>query len=96
MDQLDEILTLYARCVEHLESQGIDQWGAFYPTEEILRQDLEQGYLYLYIKNGQIIGAVSLNERQPEVYGLLPWSIRNGKILVVHRLIVDPKLQGQG
>jgi len=96
LDQLNEILTIYTECVQHLQSQGIDQWGSFYPTEDIIRKDIKQGNFYLYFNSNQLIGVSALNENQPEAYHSLTWSVQEGKILVVQRLAVALAFQKQG
>jgi GNAT superfamily N-acetyltransferase len=80
-----------------MQHAGIDQWDDIYPTEATLRADVAARSMHVAgLDDGRIAGVVVLNDRQDPEYGEVPWTIPDPPIGVVHRLMVDPDLQGQG
>jgi ribosomal protein S18 acetylase RimI-like enzyme len=47
-------------------------------------------------KKKEIMGIVVLNEEQDNEYKKINWKYNEGKSLVIHRLVVNPKYQGIG
>ena len=91
------VMTLLARCIEAMRQRGIDQWDDVYPTEERFKSDVSAGSLYVAsMDTNEVVGAFTLDERQDPAYALVPWSIPEVRVAVVHRLMVDPPLQGRG
>lgn len=95
LDELPLVLALFARAKLHLEELHIYQWDEYYPTEEILTEDIRKGEMYLGIQDGQIASVAVLNQ-------FCDWdaiksfcSFASNSFLVLHRLCVEPKLQGQ-
>ncbi|MEM9931754.1 MAG: GNAT family N-acetyltransferase, partial [Bacteroidota bacterium] len=52
--------------------------------------------LYLLKRNKQILGVVCLNEEQEAIYETVKWQYTDASVLVVHRLVITPAVQGQG
>jgi ribosomal protein S18 acetylase RimI-like enzyme len=93
-DVADVMKTICA-CTEAMRSDGIFQWDEIHPNKEQVEDDANEGSLYVARKTGICLGAVSFNEKQEDVYQQVAWR-GNGPMLVVHRLCVDPRFQGQG
>lgn len=79
-----------------MRSNGIDQWDENYPDLETLRLDIQNRQLFAYYIENVIVGIVVLNSNQDEEYELMDWTNKDLPFLVVHRLAVDPRFQGQG
>lgn len=92
---LEALMGLYRSCGQHLQSQGILQWGDFYPEKKQVAQDIEQGNLYLGRLNGILCAAVTLDFVQPSGYAAVNWRYAE-PAWVVHRLAVAPSFQGRG
>ena len=91
----DDAVCLIRNAVKRLDEQGVNQWDDIYPSTEIIRSDIDRGILYKYVKLNKIVGIVSIDTNQPEKYKKIKWK-KDGNYLVVHRLAVDPSVQGQG
>ena len=94
---LPELLDLYERVSDEMEKNGLRQWHwGVYPTEEMIRDDVEQGLMYIQRADGVIAGAVAVFDGadEPE-YAEVPWTggVNPGYF---HRLAVDPAMQGMG
>ena len=94
---LPELLDLYERVSDEMEKSGLRQWHwGVYPTEEMIRDDVEQGLMYIQRADGVIAGAVAIFDgvNEPE-YAEVPWTggVNPGYF---HRLAVDPAMQGMG
>ena len=93
---IDELLAFYRHVADNMEEQGIDHWHwGRYPNEEFIREDVAKGELYFMLEGSTIAAAVAICVGQEEEYDPLIWScgIRPG---MIHRLGVDPVLQGHG
>lgn len=96
IDDQQIIMNIINDAVINMESQGIHQWDSIYPSGEVIKNDLSNRNLYVYQDDEGIKGIIVLNEFQDEEYEDMDWKLNSGKQLVVHRLCIDPKYQGQG
>ena len=96
-NDLEELLDLYQRATDQMEADGLKQWHwGVYPTEELIREDVAKGLMYVQRVDGTLAGAVALFDGtgEPE-YDAVPWTggLNPGYF---HRLVVDPQIQGAG
>ncbi len=96
-NDLEELLNLYRRAADQMEAAGLKQWHwGVYPTEELIREDVAQGLMYIMRVDGTLAGAVSVFDGtgEPE-YDAVPWTggVNPGYF---HRLVIDPPMQGAG
>ncbi len=91
-----EYLPYYVIAKNKLDEQGIFQWTNNYPTLAIVENDIDEGNLYCAILENQCVGIINISEEQEPEYDRIAWKNNNGKILVIHRLAVDPLFQGKG
>lgn len=96
LEDLDGVITLLHRCIENMESCGIHQWDDIYPGVETFESDIEKNNLYVTKSDGRLCVAAAIDEEQPPEYRTISWKLTEGRILVVHRLCVDPDFQGRG
>ena len=89
------IMELIKSCILNMESVGIYQWNEYYPTLDIIMSDVESGSLYVLKEGNDIWGIIVINEDQSPEYRNLSWG-DEGKVLVVHRLAVQPNKQRTG
>lgn len=93
---ISDIMDIISDCIKHMESQRIYQWNAYYPTRDIIEEDIESGHGYVLKDNGRCIAYVAINEDQSPEYSQIKWSSDGSKVLVIHRLSVHPEHQGKG
>ncbi len=96
LTEVDELFQIYLNGKSELEKNGIYQWTDSYPTRSIIENDLEKGVLFVLRNDKVIIGAINISEEQEPEYETINWEFDNSKILVIHRLVIDPKYQGKG
>lgn len=92
---LPNVMTLVQACIQRLRSDNILQWDDIYPSWQVFAADIHLQSLYLAISNAKIVGTIAVDFEQPLEYQNVAWGF-TGKILVVHRLCVDPHCWGQG
>ena len=96
IENLDAIFSLVSRCTEHMLTQHIQQWDTLYPSDTLLKKDIEAQSLFVIEDSHRIIGIIVLNEDQEPEYSALNWQYTEGKALIIHRLCVAPDAQGKG
>lgn len=93
---LSEILDMIAECIKDMERQGIYQWNQFYPTSDIIENDIKSEDCYVIKDHEKCVAYVAINEEQSPEYSQISWLTDGRKVLVIHRLSVHPKFQGKG
>ena len=83
-------------CALAMQEKGIFQWNEFYPSLERLRQDIEEGELFILEENGAVLGIMVLSPKMDEEYFAVEWLTAKGPNLYVHRLATRPDLWGRG
>ncbi len=95
-EDINAILSITSACTKDLISQEIFQWSKEYPNKEAFENDLANNWLYVIAENKKIIGSISITPNMDQEYSLVKWSSKTGNNLYIHRLAVDPKMQGEG
>ena len=90
------IMSLISDCTRDMEAHGIYQWDDKYPTRETIEVDIANRSLHVLRIDGNYCGIIALDGNEPPEYGHVHWKYKADKILVVHRLAVDPQWQKQG
>jgi ribosomal protein S18 acetylase RimI-like enzyme len=98
LKNIDAVMALVKDCIQDMESQGIFQWNEHYPTIEIFCTDIYNSSLYILIDDNEseLLGILTIDEEQSPEYSQLSWGVQSEKVLVIHRLAVNPKRQGRG
>lgn len=92
---LDAAWSIVRRCRDALRECGVPQWDDVYPTRETVAGDIVRGGLYVLIDSAECVATVAVDTEADALYATVPW--RFGEpALIVHRLCVDPGVQGRG
>lgn len=94
--ELETLFQIYLNAKYDLDHKGIYQWSDNYPTISLIESDLRKESLYTIKNDNLIMGAIVLNEEQDIAYKSINWEFDDSKVLVIHRLVIDPKNQGKG
>jgi len=79
-----------------MQADGIDQWDKVYPDRETFESDIAGKTLYVVKSQGICRGLIALDNNQPPEYDHVNWHFHGKNVAVVHRLMIDPIVQGQG
>ena len=90
------IMEMIDDCKVDMRNRDIDQWNPYYPNIEVIKEDIEEGTLYIIKEEDMPIAVITLNEKQSIEYQQMEWTIKEGRFLVVHRLAVHPSHQSKG
>lgn len=96
IQDLDNVMKVFKDAIETMDGNGIDQWDNIYPSEDILKEDILRGEMFLEEIDGKIACVFVLNQECDEEYKNGNWKYRNGYFYVIHRLCVNPYFQNQG
>ena len=93
---IQDIMGLIELCKKDLEKQAIYQWNDYYPTEEHIKGNIDDGTFYILKYEHASIGTVSVTEKQPLEYGNIDWEDKSGDVVVITKLMVHPEFQKRG
>ena len=96
MKDLKDIEELYNEAITTLYSKEIYQWNFTYPNKDLYKSSIKDGNMYLFKIDEKLIGAAILDEEQSIEWNIIDWKYKEGKYLVIHALVVEPKHQGKG
>lgn len=95
IDDLEEIINIFQKCIQKLDQDQIFQWDEIYPDHELIKEDVLSKCMYLGIIDEQIVSVYVVNEEGYEEYDVESWQ-RSEHCAFLHRFCVHPKYQGQG
>lgn len=96
-NKLDCIENIYKESIIWLDNKGINQWKIdVYPTRKTAFDAIIDESLYGCFINDKIAGTFIINEKQPYQYKNLKWKYKEGRVLVLHTLVVRPYETGKG
>ena len=74
------------------------KWGVHHPSEEDLQSAFDKGELYICVEDGEVAGAVVLNEDPEGFYEAGDWSqdLERGEYLVIHLLTSSTEFRKRG
>ena len=96
INELDEIMNMYASCVDGMQKANIDQWDSSYPNRKIISEDIRNKTFYIFLINDKIIGGINIDKIQDKTYLDVEWKDKGNKFLVVHRLAVRQEFWKKG
>ena len=96
INELDEIMNMYASCVDGMQKANIDQWDSTYPNRKIISEDIRNKSYYIFLINDKIIGGINIDKIQDKTYLDIEWKDKGNKFLVVHRLAVRQEFWKKG
>ena len=94
--ELEELVSFYQIVADNMEERAIRHWHwGRYPNEELIREDVMNGNMYILRTDGAISAAVGVVFGQEDAYDTLPWTcgMNPGSF---HRIAVHPSMQGAG
>ena len=96
INELDEIMNMYASCVDGMQKANIDQWDSTYPNRKIISEDIRNKSFYIFLINDKIVGGINIDKIQDKTYLDVEWKDKGNKFLVVHRLAVRQEFWKKG
>lgn len=91
------IWTILQQAIEQRKYEGSKQWQNGYPNEQIINDDIANGYAYVLVANNEIIAYAAI------IFGVEPaynniegrW-LTYGDYVVVHRVAIANKMKRKG
>ncbi|PTS94742.1 N-acetyltransferase [Pedobacter sp. HMWF019] len=96
LQDINEVMCLIKEAISEMENNEISQWDDVYPNYKIVFDDIDTEAMFGIYKNLELAGIVVLDKNQSPEYSSVEWELNNDSPLVMHRLCVRPKFQGQG
>lgn len=96
LQDVNEVMSLIKEAIVEMENQNINQWDEVYPDYNTVHTDIQSETMFGVFKNLELAGVVILDKNQSPEYANVQWELDNDSALVMHRLCVRPKFQGQG
>lgn len=92
------ILTIITQAKGYFKEQGIDQWQGDYPNADTIKEDINNEYAYVLLKDHRLAATVTVSFDGEETYDNIyegEW-LSNQPYAVIHRLAIDNELKGIG
>jgi ribosomal protein S18 acetylase RimI-like enzyme len=89
------IMQIVRAVVPLMRASGNLQWDDQYPNDSVFEEDITLGQLWVAAAEDKVAGVVALTTEQSPEYVQVGWDLSEPAI-VVHRLVVNPALQGRG
>lgn len=96
LDEVDVLKKITEACAEDMKLNGIFQWNKDYPSLKVIKQDVAENNVYVYLKENSIVGCVMLSHVMDSFYNDISWLTPDKNQLYVHRLAVHPQHQKKG
>lgn len=97
IEELDDVHNMFKAAIKNMDDKGIHQWSeTFYPTREVLEEDILNGEMVLGMIDGRLASTHVLNNRNDEEYEFGKWERPEVPYYVIHRVCVNPEFQGMG
>jgi ribosomal protein S18 acetylase RimI-like enzyme len=93
---LNKLLEITRSCAKLMESKDIFQWSDSYPSLSAFENDFTNNWLYVNIKEEEIIGCICISNFMDKEYQPVKWLTDNNKNIYIHRLAVCPTHQKMG
>jgi ribosomal protein S18 acetylase RimI-like enzyme len=95
IEDLDVLHRIIRDATRRMDEQEIPQWDEIYPSKLVLKDDVEKQQMHIIEIDGRVAGLIVINEDQSPEYADVPWKYP-GRVLVIHRLTIDPTSQRRG
>lgn len=92
------IMNIIKDAQKYFRNQGIPQWMNNYPNPEVIKNDIDNGYSYVLLKDEKIVATAAVSFDGEKTYDVIydgQW-LGSGDYAVIHRIAVDSELKGQG
>lgn len=96
LKDIEAIMQLTKACANHMIANGIYQWNEYYPNSGAFINDVARQELYVLELGKAIKGTVVISTLMDEEYKPISWLTPNKNNIYIHRLAINPELQGQG
>src|SRR5690554_1987508 len=93
---LESILTIINDAKKRLKELNVNQWQDGYPNKEVIKKDLENKQLFVYLLNNEIVGTMSILDHEPTYDNIKGKWLNNNDYLAVHRIAIKDNYNGRG
>jgi predicted GNAT family N-acyltransferase len=95
----ERIMGIIRACTRDLRKKDLETWSENYPTEEMVRDDIESGSVYVARIQGSenVVGTITLtHDMDEQALTHITWNYGGSNYIALARLGVDPAHQGLG
>lgn len=96
LEDVDRLIKLVHDCISAMRAMGIDQWDDVYPDRRTVERDVAAGTLEVLYDSQGILACITLDQSMDPMWQGLDWTADSEPAVAVHRLMVDPAVQGRG
>ncbi len=88
---IDTVIAILEEAAQWLESRSIHQWrpGSFIEHRHVIARNIADGQVYLAYYEREVIGSVTLQEEDAEV-----WGRRSDSAVYIHRFVICSAFRG--
>jgi len=93
---IPQVVAIIEQGKTYLRTSGVDQWQNGYPNEEVIIEDIANGYGFVLTSDNEIVATVALSFDGEPWYDDIrdgTW-LTNAEFLVIHRMAVSETVRG--
>ena len=97
-EDIPVVLQIIHEAKEYFRNNQINQWQGPYPLEEDIKEDIDQGFSYVYEEDGEVIGTCCIKLEDDPNYKVMvegKW-LNDEPYGVIHRIAIQPNKKGKG
>ncbi|GIN74851.1 N-acetyltransferase [Bacillus sp. J14TS2] len=98
IEDINQIMSIFKQAQQYFKDNHIDQWQNNYPNIQTIKDDMQNGYSYVLLKDGIPVATAAISFDGEKTYKEIyngKW-LSDGEYAVIHRLAVDQQHKGQG
>ena len=88
IEDIDDVCILINNAIREMESHGIFQWDALYPTREDILEDIDKKSLFLALEENMIAAMYVISGESDEAYNSGSWNCADETSYVLHRFVI--------
>ncbi|MBO0993427.1 GNAT family N-acetyltransferase [Bacillus sp. SD088] len=98
IEDINQIMSIFKQAKQYFKDNHIDQWQNNYPNIQTIKDDMQNEYSYVLLKDGTPVATAAISFDGEKTYKEIyngKW-LSHGEYAVIHRLAVDQQHKGLG
>lgn len=96
LSDVPALAAIASQTVTIMAEEQNDQWDKTYPLPEHFERDVQNGSIYVFILEDEVVGSITIDQDFSNVYQQFTWNKPIAQSMIFHRLVVNPTIRNKG